>query len=184
MATINRKLNLVLSYPRENGNLYVHSIAISRQVFESYYRVISRTFSAIYTEIGGISAGPRIAALELKRAAAELGFQEADIQHGLIAEIQRLTSIIVLTDKGWETLPYHEAMNKKMLDEDEASEVENALAFFTVASRMHRKQDVANVLGVMENLWGAQIVYLNSTEFAASLQTLTTVDNSGVKVAA
>jgi len=183
MATINRKLNLVLTYPREKGNIYVHSTAVSRQVFESFYRVISRAFSAIYTETGGIYAGPRIAALELKRAATELGLQEADIQHGLIAEIQRLTSVVMLTDKGWETIPYHEAV-KKMLDEDEASEVENALAFFTVVSRMHRKQDLENVLGVMTNLWGAQIVSLNSTEFAASLQTSMTADNSGAKVAA
>lgn len=163
---IDRKLNLVLTYPRENGApIYVHSVAVSRQIFETFYLVISRAFASIQVVSGGIAAGPRIAALELKRAATQL---EVDA-NGLLAEMQRLSSVVHFTEKGWETLPYHEAVKKGHLDDDEASEVENALAFFTVASRMFRKQDVKGVLGMMTNLWGARIVSSNSTVFKDSL---------------
>ena|SRR3974390_2260268 len=188
--TIDRKLNLVLTYPRDKGALYVHATAISKQVFETYYRVISKAFASIYTDYGGASgafaSGPRIAALELKRAAAEFGGEsaKADVEQGLMAEIRRLANAILLTDKGWETLPLGEVIKRGLLDEDEASEVENALAFFTVASRMHRKQELTGVLGVMSDLWGAQIVSSNCTAYAASLEIPSQADVTTKKAAA
>jgi hypothetical protein len=97
----------------------------------------------------------------------------AEVQHGLVGEIHRLTSAILLTEQGWEAIPFDEALRKNMLDQDEASEVENALAFFTVVSLMHRKTQLPGVLGMACDLWEARIVSSNSTEFAASLRTPT-----------
>jgi hypothetical protein len=166
MATIDKKLNLVLTYPRDgSAPTYVHSTAISLEVFKAYYLIISRAFASIYTQAGSLAAGPRIAALELERAAKEL---DGDVT-GLKAEMVRLSSFVRMTDKGWEAIPLSEAFSSKLLDAEEISEVENGLAFFTVASRMHRKQDLTSVLGTMTHLWGARIVSSNSTEFTASL---------------
>lgn len=178
---IDRKLNLVLTYPRTGvAPLHIHATAISLQVFETYYLIIARAFATINTIAGGVAGGPRIANLELKRAATDLGMDPAP----LLAEIKRLSSVARSTDKGWENLPLPEAIAKKMLDEDEVSEVENALAFFTVVSRMYRKSDLVGVLGMMTEIWGARIVSSNSTAFKDSLAIWTPTDSTGEKATA
>lgn len=187
---INRKLNLVIPVDRgDEGTIYVHSTPISREVFERYFLVISKTFAAIYTEGLGIAAGPRVASLLLRKVAEDMGGTDEraraaaweDVQNGLMAEIKRLTNVVVSGHGGWTTLPFQEAVDRKMLDPDDASEVENALAFFTVASAMHKKSELPTILTGAASLWGGQIVSSNSTEFAASLPISTPDGNSGAK---
>lgn len=184
---INRKLNLVIPLPRgDNLNIYVHSTPIGRVVFEAYFMVIAKTFASIYGEGLGVSSGPAVSALLLLQEAKKMGGDDyvAEVKAGLIAEIHRLTSVMLLTDNGWETIPFDEAIRKNMLDQDEASEVENALAFFTVISAMHKKAQLPGVLGMACDLWQAQIVSSNSTDFAASLRIPTKGDDTTVKATA
>ena len=60
---INRKLNLVIPIERADGSqIFTHSTPISAEVFDKYFLVIAKTFSAIYSEGLGPLGGPRVAA--------------------------------------------------------------------------------------------------------------------------
>jgi hypothetical protein len=174
---IDQKLNLVIPLERTNGTIYIHSTPIGRQVFEANFLAISKTFARVYNEGLGIIGGPRVCALLLRDTAAGLG--QAEAVASLIAEIKRLTNVLAPGEKGWETVPFDEAVTRKLLDEDEASEVENALAFFTVISVMHRKATASAEVEAASKLWGARTESLNSTDFAASLKTPTVAVNTG-----
>ena len=186
---IDRKLNLVVPIEHSNGTkTYVHAMPISREVFERYHLEIAKTFSAIYQEGLGFVAGPRIAAMLLRRKSEEIGtwldIPEAKfigVEHGLMAEIRRLANVLVFGTNGWEMVPFQEALDKKAIDEDDASEVENALVYFTVASSMHKKTELQTVLAGASKLWGALVTQLNCTEYSASLPTSTAAGNTGEK---
>ena len=156
---------------------YVHATPISREVFEANFVVISKTFSAIYGEGLGAIAGPRVARMMLKKVAEDLGMWD-EVQGGLVAEMRRLANYIGPGQNGWETLPLEIAVQRQLIDGDDAAEVENAVAFFTVVSAMHRRNALRATLAGAASLWSAQITSLNCTDFAASLKTSTEAVNS------
>ena len=183
---IDRKLNLVIPIDLEDGTtVYAHSMAIGREVFESHFLVISKTFSAIYSEGLGAIAGPRVAGLMLKKCATDLGVWDGEtgVQNTLINEIHRLTNLLSPGERGWSVTPFQDAIDQHRLDPDDFAEVDNALVYFTVASSMHKKKDLAAVTDGALKLWGARASFLGCTEYANSLQTLTTVAPSGGKTA-
>jgi hypothetical protein len=169
---IDRRLNLVIPIDRDDGLTdYVHSTPISREIFEKYFLVLSKAYAEIYGGGLGVIAGPRVAALLVKKFAAEMGGQyEKEVTDGLIPEIHRLTNVIVA---GVGMVPYQQALDQKRVSDDDAAEVENALVFFTVASHMHKQQDRTGILQGAASLWGAQTTLSNCTEYAASLRTST-----------
>src|SRR6516162_2431588 len=132
-VTLNRKLNLVLSVETERGTVHVHSSPIGREVFEDNFLVISRAFTQVYTNGLGPVTGPRVAALLLKQEAEKMEIWERTRQ-SLMAEINRLTNVIVPGDSGWETMPFDIAKKRGVLDDTAASEVENSVVYFTCAS--------------------------------------------------
>lgn len=156
---------------------FVHSMPIGREVFEKFYLVIAKTFSSIYNEGLGFTTGPRVAMLMLRSTASSMG-QLEEVERGLIAEIRRLTNVVMVGQSGWETVPFQEVVDKKIISEDDLAEVENALAFFTVASSMHKKKDLLEILDGAGTLWGAQTSLLSCTEYAASLRTSTATGTS------
>ena len=169
---IDRKLNLVLTVERADGSVaYVHSTPIRHEVFKRYYKVIAQAFSQIYAGGLGPLAAPRVAALLIRDLAQQAGTLEgpAGVENGLFGEMQRCTMVIVPGDRGWDTLPLADALQRKLLSEEDASEVENAVAFFTVASAMHTRKILTAALEGMKDLWGAQFVSLSSTAYASSL---------------
>jgi hypothetical protein len=182
---INRRLNLVVPVHYDSEVLHVHHVPISRQVFERYFLVISKTFAKIYTEGLGLAAGPRVAMLLLRATAEEMGVLDGPtgVEMGLIAEIKRLTHVIAanLETGGWQQIPYPIAIARQMIDEDDAAELENALAFFTVASSGHRREDRDGILTGASKLWGGETSLLDCTEFLNSLPTSTPIENSTPK---
>lgn len=178
---IDRRLNLVIPVEQDDGTIYVHSSPIARAVFDRYFMVIAKTFSSIYNEGLGVTSGPRVAALLLKDTATNLGVWdgEAGVERGLMNEVRRLSNVIMLGPAGWTTIPFQEAVDKKMIDDTDRSEVENAIVFFTVASLMHKKAELPAILGGAVSLWGGQITSSNCTEYASSLPTSTATENSG-----
>ena len=66
---IDNKLNLVVQVEGEEGTLFVHSMPLSRMVWERYFVVLSKTFSAMIAEGMSFISGPRIAALMLRKVA-------------------------------------------------------------------------------------------------------------------
>lgn len=185
---LDRRLNLIIPVERADGTtLHVHSQPISRPVFERYYRVFARTFAGLVGLGLGEVAGPRVAALELRRTAEQLGEWEGPegAEKGLMPEIRRLTNALLpATAGGWEIVPWQEIKDKQLLDDQDVSEVENAVVFFTVYSAMHRKKVLEETLEGMARLWGAQISSLGPTEYGDSLRTSSGGGSSGEKPSA
>jgi hypothetical protein len=177
---LNRKLNLVLDVDVDVGKIYVHSVPISREVFEENFLVISRAFTAVYTNGLGPVTGPRVAALLVKQEAITLGVWDKTRQ-SLMAEIHRLTTVIAPGDNGWETIPFDIARKRGIIDEDVASEVENSLVYFTCASSIHLKTEMGIALEGLSTLWGALTTSLNATEFMRSLPISTPEETIGEK---
>jgi hypothetical protein len=185
---IDRRLNLVIPIRREDDavTIYVHSMPISRAVFEDNFVLISRAFSMMHAAGLGHFAGPRVAAMIIKRVAIELGVWEGDngVGNTLMNEIRRLTNVVVpVAGQGWRTIPFEDALRQELLTEDEASEAENAICFFTLASAMHLRRQVAGILDLAAGLWETQTSLLNVTEYANSLPTSMPVENTGEKIA-
>jgi hypothetical protein len=188
MANIlNKKLNLIITVDiDENRQGYIHSSPLSREAFETNYLILSKTFTAIYSEGLGPVLGPRVAMLMLKEQAMALGRRNNNeqgawdaVQASLIFEIYRLTNVVWPGENGWETIPYVEAKRRELLDEDQTSEVENALVYFIVASALHLKAELPMALDGLKSMWGAQTSSSNVTVFRTSLPTLTPPGNTG-----
>jgi hypothetical protein len=172
---INQKLNFLIPIDRDDGTLYVHCAPLHREVFERYFMVLSQTFTAIYGQGISLISGPRVAALLLRQIATANGEWDGPegVEAGLMGEIRRLSNMIINTPQGWQTVPLYDALKEGRLDEDEAAEVEGVMTFFIVASAMHKRSELPAILAFAGKTWGALTSSLNSTDFAASLPTLT-----------
>lgn len=177
---ISPKLNLVIQLEREGGSAYVHVTPLHREVFEQYFMVLGQTFNSIYSEGVGLLSAPRIAKLMLKRCAIAAGLWEGEggVEKGLLAEIQRCASMISLGPTGWDQIPLYEAVKRGLLDEDDVAEVEGQATFFIVASAMHKRSDLPNILAFAGRYWDAQTSSLSSMEFAKSLPISTTDEDT------
>jgi len=179
---INKALNIVIPVEYEKGGqIFVHSTPISREIFEQYFLVISKTFASIFSQGLGAVAGPRVAYLMLKQTAEDMGVWMGDtgVKNGLVNEIIRLTNVLVPGKKGWQSLPFYTAIEKEILDVDTVAEIEGELIFFTCVSMMNKKNQVEGIMETVGGLWGSQITSLNFMEFTASLKTSTEVENTG-----
>ena len=182
--TINKKLNLVLPIDTDSGKIWVHSVPLSREVFESNYLLLTKTLSNLYVNGIGPSFAPRITRLVLKDTAKEMD-DENDVSVNLMNEIFRLTNFLMPTHNGpWQTIPFAEVKMKKLVDEQILAEAENAIVYFIVASALHLKSEMQMAYQGLKNSWSAQTTLLNVTEYGNSLLTLTTQDNTGEKQAA
>jgi hypothetical protein len=187
---IDKKLNLIIPIESDDDpalyRAYVHSTPVSSQVFDNYFLIIGQAWTSIFTEGLGIVGGTRVADKLLKKVAIDKGVWDGEtgVQEGFINEMHRLTNVFTTTGRGWEMIPWDDAVKKKMLSQDEISEIESALVFFTLASLMNRKKELMGVLGGAMTMWGARVEFLSCTEFLNSLRTLTAAENSGVTAAA
>jgi len=166
----------------DGSTVHVFATPISRTIFEKYYFVLAKTFNSIWSGGLSITAGPRVAALLLRDTAKQMNQWDGQegVEQGLVADIHRLTKVLVNEqNKGWVPVPLQEAIARGILDEDDASEVENALAFFTVASHMHRKVERKELLQSAMGIWGAQVTLSGYTEYSNSLLTSTMPVNTG-----
>jgi hypothetical protein len=183
---IDRRMKLAVPIERGDGSIiWVHSEPISREVFERYYLVIAQAFAEIYGMGLSWVAGPSVAALTLKGVAQRLGQWEGPdgVENGLMAEIRRLSNVIVPTERGWETTPLDLAEKDGSIDEGDRAEIEGVVVFFIVASSMHKRSDLATILAGVSKTWDAVATSSNCTEFARSLKTSTEGENTGEKAA-
>jgi hypothetical protein len=180
---LNRALNLVLTIDRdERGPIYVHSTPLARMVFEANFRIFARAFSALYTDNLLAISGPKVAALLLIEQAQVMGQEQR--AHELLAEMRRLTQVIAPRANnggGFETLPYDVARQRKIVDDDTAADVEGAIAFFTLASRVGSVDQRNSLLRGLSLLWPAEITSSTPSDFQTSLRTSTTAESTGPK---
>jgi hypothetical protein len=172
---IDSKLNLVVEVETEEGNtIYVHSTPISREVFEKFFLIIGKTFSSLISEGLSFVSGPRVAAMMLKKIATDQGVWDGlnGVEMGLMAEIRRLSNVIMPSERGWQTFPLQDAIDKKMISQSDLDEVEGLICFFICVSAMSRRTELLPILEKMR-LWGSQVTSLNCMAFVGSLPTLT-----------
>ena len=180
---IDRRLNLVIPHEQADGSIcYIHSMPITTETFNQHFEVLAQTWSQITTDYGAAS-GPRIAAMLLRKIAGERGAMEGPlgVNRGLLAEIRRLTMVIMPRGSNSASLMLDEAIQQGVLSAEDADIVENALVFFTCVSCMVSGKRRIVWLETMCSLWDAQTSSLNSTDFATSLPMSIETDNSGEK---
>ena len=193
MTSINRHLNIVIPINRlDDTKLYVHAKPIKSEVFEAYHLVLAKTFSAFAHNGLDPMSGPSVAALVLRSVAESTpratggnwweGPDGVGGERGLLSEIRRLSNVIVPSEsEGWKTTPLQSAFDRNMIDNEEKMEVTNLLAFFTVVSLVAPRVDRHRLVRGMAAIYELHTTSLNCTEFANSLKTLTTEDNTGEK---
>ena len=130
--------------------------------------------------IGPIT-GPSVAALLLQQEANIIGEGEA-ISKMLMPEIKRLTNVMVAGKD--QIIPYGVVEQRNILDEDQRSEVENLLVFFTLASWIRLPEGLSNGLGLegLRQLWKAQTTSLELMAYMSSLKTSTKDASIGEKI--
>jgi hypothetical protein len=170
---IDRNLNLVKKIETDSGTFHVHSMPISRVVWEDNFYIISQAYTSIFAGGFGATTGPKMAALMLRRCAKQAGVEQE--YTALMSEIKRLTNVAFSKNGAWQTLPWEVAVSTGQIDEETVAETENAIVFFICASAVLRgaadRAKLEVTLGVMKALWDAETTSLDCTAYAASLQT-------------
>jgi len=169
---IDRKLNIVIPVETESkGLIYVHSTPISRDVFEQFYLELGKVFSQCFDSINQAHlalTAPQLAYPALKTMTIKAGNWE-EVKKGLINEIVRLTNVLVIGEKGWESIPLDLAIKREILDEDEESEVLSALTFFTAICRVAPKDLRMSFLEMAGSLRSWVLTSSDSTEYLNGL---------------
>lgn len=195
MAVINEALNLVLpARSDEKGVLiYAYHSPISREVFEANYRLLAATKSALAGKgvFYMMDAGPRIASLAFKdegrKDALERGDVDAkgnpneDYVTAFMAEIRRLTTILAPTANGFQPIPVDAAIAQNIIDDEEWTETESAIVFFTFNYWLSRKAIRSRQASATASVLKASVTSLSAMEFIASLQTSTQAETTSDK---
>lgn len=187
---IDKRLNLVVPLEQEdNTTIYVHSIPIGWEIFDRYFLVLSKVYASFWSE--GLSAisGPRIAAKMLRTVAQNTARApgvswwegEDGVENGLMPEIQRLTNILILTPEGWHPRPFQEAIDRKILSEEDISEALNQIVFFTVCSVVAPKETRDRLIAGGAVMSNSQTTSLLPMDFVKSLPILTETEDIGKK---
>jgi hypothetical protein len=176
--------SLNLAIPVGDGLTAYHT-PISRQIYEMHYSVINATKAAlsrkgIHYQMG---SGPRIANLVLKdeglKDAAER--EVLDVKGNpldertptLLAELKRLTTVLVPGPSGYENLPVDVAISQGKIDAEDWSELEAAIVFFTCHVMPAKKTNRASIATATASVLNGSITSSAPTEFVASLPTST-----------
>ncbi|EAA4605626.1 hypothetical protein CB425_12050 [Salmonella enterica subsp. enterica serovar Kisangani] len=176
---IARNLNLIIPVQTEKGNAWIHATPISKEVFKEHFFILSKTFSAIFSEGLGVVAGPRIAYLMLERISRDSNAWEGDKggRNTLVNEVIRLANLVYPVEgKGYDTIPLDMALEREIIDLDE---VAGELVFFTCVSSINSPEQAKGTMDVVNGIWSTQCSSLNLTEWIASLPTLKPVASSG-----
>ncbi|EBQ5331028.1 hypothetical protein BLY51_19425 [Salmonella enterica] len=176
---IARNLNLIIPVRTEKGKAWIHATPISKEVFKEHFFILSKTFSAIFSEGLGVVAGPRIAYLMLERISRDSNAWEGDkgVRNTLVNEVIRLANLVYPVEgKGYDTIPLDMALEREIIDLDE---VAGELVFFTCVSSINSPEQAKGTMDVVNGIWSTQCSSLNLTEWIASLPTLKPAASSG-----
>ncbi|OKV32671.1 hypothetical protein [Escherichia coli] len=176
---ISRNLNLIIPVRTEKGNGWVHATPISKEVFKEHFFILSKTFSAIFSEGLGVVAGPRIAFLMLERISRDSNIWEGDkgVRNTLVNEVIRLANLVYPVEgKGYDTIPLDMALEREIIDLDE---VAGGVIFFLFVSSINSPEQAKGTMDVVNGVWSTQCSLLNLTEWIASLPTLKSAASSG-----
>lgn len=196
---LDSRLNLIIPLDRDDGTkVHIYHTPISRDIFSTYFRVLSMTGTQIYSEDLSFFGGPEVAYLMLEEISKNTvrpngsgSWWDGDsgVEKGLLEEIWRKTQVLVLTGSGWELLPFDISIARDLkgnwqsdiLSEDEAEAVKGALVFFTSAVFMRNNPVMSRGLLAAAALFEWQLSSLELTAYKSSLQTLIKEEISPMK---
>lgn len=176
---ISRNLNLIIPVRTEKGNGWIHATPISKEVFKEHFFILSKTFSAIFSEGLGVVAGPRIACLMLERISSDMNIWDGEkgVRNTLVNEIIRLANLVYPVEgKGYDTLPLDMALERGIVEFDD---VAGELVFFTCVSSINTPEQTEQIMLAVSGMWNSRTSSLSLTEWIASLPTLKPVASSG-----
>ncbi|HIA3985808.1 TPA: hypothetical protein ACWQBN_004696 [Escherichia coli] len=176
---ISRNLNLIIPVRTEKGNGWIHATPISKEVFKEHFFILSKTFSAIFSEGLGVVAGPRIACLMLERISSDMNIWDGEkgVRNTLVNEIIRLANLVYPVEgKGYDTLPLDMALERGIVEFDD---VAGELVFFTCVSSINTPEQTEQMMLAVSGMWNSRTSSLSLTEWIASLPTLKPVASSG-----
>ncbi|HED3095531.1 hypothetical protein [Citrobacter freundii] len=176
---IARNMNFVLPVDTDMGSGFVHATPISKEVYRQHFYILSKTFSAIFSEGLGVVAGPRVAYLMLEKICQDQGIWDgaSGVKNTLVNEIIRLSNLVYPVEgKGWDTVPLEVAIEREVIDPDEAL---GELVFFTCVSSINKPHQAKEVMEQVAGMWGSAISSLTLTEWIASLPTSKQPENTG-----
>ncbi|EFM6085342.1 hypothetical protein G9J90_001123 [Escherichia coli] len=176
---ISRNLNLIIPVRTEKGNGRIHATPISKEVFKEHFFILSKTFSAIFSEGLGVVAGPRIACLMLERISSDMNIWDGEkgVRNTLVNEIIRLANLVYPVEgKGYDTLPLDMALERGIVEFDD---VAGELVFFTCVSSINTPEQTEQMMLAVSGMWNSRTSSLSLTEWIASLPTLKPVASSG-----
>jgi hypothetical protein len=198
---IDKKLNLVLEIEQETGltkevvgadgkpatvpvvkTLYAHSMPIMEETYERYALLLGEVISTVYSKGFGAGMAGRLALLLVKKLAAAEGADSlADVERGLLAEVEQRTNVIALDpDGGWKPMPLVIAAKNDLITEREYKEVMSNAVFFTAVSWLMAPKEQKAYVFPMMRIFNAQTISSNATEFANSLKMSITPASIGV----
>ncbi len=163
---------------------WVHSVPLGEAVVDRYFMTLGQTYNAIFSQGLGFTAGPGHAMRVLRHIATQRGVWNDDpksesvgVQRGLVEEMRRLTNVVAVGREGY--LPLQIAVDQGVISQEDCREVENAIAFFIVASATLNRANREGVLTAAGEIWGAQLSSSTFSEWLSSLKTSTSAGSSG-----
>ena len=176
---ISRNLNLIIPVRTEKGNGWIHATPISKEVFKEHFFILSKTFSAIFSEGLGVVAGPRIACLMLERISSYMNIWDGEkgVRNTLVNEIIRLANLVYPVEgKGYDTIPLDMALERGIVEFDD---VAGELVFFTCVSSINTPEQTEQMMLAVSGMWNSRTSSLSLTDWIASLPTLKPAASSG-----
>lgn len=186
MIAIDRRLNLRVTLPRgDGGGIFAHVTPISTEVFELYWKLISKTFTELAVDGLADAVGARVAAMALRDVGSRMvpralpgEHQQRNPADDFLAEIRRLTQVFLPGAKGLESLMLDDAIMMQRIQQEEVKRIEGAAAFFSLIYSM-RPEDLVLIAPHSFKMWHAQLESLTATELLHSLRTSMRAESSG-----
>lgn len=182
MSKIDSQLRFVLPVctSGDDVTVWAYHIPIAVSVFEANYRILAATKAAIFGngpryafEVGGSIAGLRLRD-EARKDALERGDVDKDDQPSETAvnafsqEIQRLTTVCVATESGFDNVPVTVALQRNLIDAEDWKEAESNIIFFTCVYYLTRKAEREKAVSFAALVSRGSITSLGLTEWIDS----------------
>lgn len=154
--------------------IWAYHTPLSREVFDANYRVIAATKAALFSKGLGYAAeiAPTIASLALQDAARQDALEsgvEGDGARPLLAELKRLTMVLAPGAIGYELIPAEVAVARKVIDDEDWSEAESGVVFFTCGYAMTPRRLRENKATALALILRGSTTSLAPLEWVASL---------------
>ncbi len=174
ITKIDNALNLVMELP--DGKRIYHT-PISEAVFEANFKVLAETKAKLFGKgmAYAASSGIKISRLTLLDEGRKLAAEnDGDGDYGataLLAEISRLTNVLLAGDNGWDLLPVANAISQGTVDADDWKDVENIIVFFTCAYALASRREKRIVSEAIAELGNFSLTSSTCEEYMNSLKT-------------